>query len=221
MNKKVILTGIIGFIGACFMYTGDMFLYFTNEPILNFEEEIVGVMGDVSQNRLIVGGLLAPVSTLLYMIGFYHIYLLIKPANGRTAAVIFILLCFGILYGGAFHSHFTFLGFISSFENAELLQMAENYSILNFNFMFIPSLIAYICFAYLVITKKTFHPRWMIVFTPIVLFWFAGAMRLLPQPFMMLIAGGWYNIVFVIFFSISTILAAKNGYGKLEMVRQS
>ncbi len=218
MNKKIILTGIIGIIASSLMYTGDMLLYFTTSPIQNFEAEIVQIMANIPQERLIIGGLLGPISAFLYIIGFYHIYLLIK-LNNKIAKVFFGLLCLGIIYGGAFHTHFTLLGLISEFNNAELLQVAEEYTILNLYFMFFPSLIAYSLLAYLIITKRTFYPRWVVLFSPIILFWLSGVMQHLPQPLMILIAGGWSNMIFIIFFSISTILSFKNGYGKINEVQ--
>ncbi len=214
-NKKIVLTGIIGIIASMLMYTGDMLLYFTTEPIQNFEEEIVHIMANLSSTRLILGGLLGPISAFLYMIGFYHIYLLIKPNHDKLAKTLFGLLCVGIFYGGAFHSHFPLLGFISSSQNGTLLQMAEDYAILHLYFMYIPSLVAYCLLAYLIISKKTFYPVWVVLFSPIILFWLSDVMKQLPQPLMMLIAGGWSNIMFTIFFSVSTILSVKNGYGKI------
>ncbi len=216
MNRKIIITGIIGIIASSLMYLGDMLLYFTTSPIHNFEEEIVRVMASISPERLNISGLLGPASAFLYIIGFYHIYLLIKSNNSKISKVIFGLLIFGMIYGGAFHSHFPFLGFISRFNNVELLQITEKYTILIFYFMFFPSLIAYGLLGYLIIAKKTFYPRWVVLFSPIVLFWFSRVVRKLPQPLMILIAGGWSNMIFIIFFSISTILSYKNAYGKMQ-----
>ncbi len=215
MKRKTVLTGILGLIGAVLMYTGDMLLYFTTKPIASFEEEIVQIMAQVSQERLMAGGLLGPISAFLYMIGFYHIYLRIKPGN-KIARVFIGLLCFGIVYGGAFHSHFTFIGLASSFNQEEMLHLFEKYSVLNFNLMFLPSLLAYCFLAYLILAKKTFYPRWVVLCSPIVLFWFSGVLKYLPQPLMVLTAGGWSNMIFVVFFSISTVLSFKAEYVEIK-----
>lgn len=217
LYKKIVSTGIAGIIASCLMYTGDMLLYFTAKPVASFQEEIVQIMSEISPERLQAGGLLGPVSAFLYMTGFYHIYLLVKPESNKIAKVLFGLLCFGIMYGGAFHTHFTFLGFIAGFGNAELLQLAENFAVLNYYFVLFPGLMAYALLAYLIIAKKTFYPRWVVVFSPIILFWFSGLVKHLPQPLMMLTAGGWSNMIFIIFFSISTVLSCKNGYGRNEL----
>ncbi len=215
MNRKIIITGIIGILASSLMYIGDMLLYFTTTPIHNFEEEIIGVMANISSTRLIISGLIGPASAVLYIIGFYHIYLLIKADNTKIAKFIFVLLFFGMSYGGAFHSHFPILGLISRFDNLSISGVVEEYTILHFYFMFFPSLLAYFLLGYLILTKKTFYPRWFVLFSPIVLFWFSGLVRKLPQPLMIIIAGGWSNMIFIIFFTISTILSYRNNYGEV------
>ncbi|MCG8573657.1 MAG: hypothetical protein MI810_02140 [Flavobacteriales bacterium] len=204
MNKQIKLAGIIGVLGALIMFAGDMLLYFTTEPISNFEEELVNVMGGISESRLFLGGILGPFAACMYVFGFYQVYLAIKPTYKKLARIVFGILSVGIVFGGAFHSHFTFLGIMSSQGHTQALEISEGYSILTFSIMFIPGTIAYITLAYLILTNKTYYSKWMVLFSPIVLFWFSGLMELLPQPFMMIFAGGWSNIVFIIFFSVSS-----------------
>lgn len=210
MRNQIKITGVIGIIAAILMFLGDMFLYFTTENISNFEEEIIAILGEVSNVRLLIGGLLGPLASFLFIIGFYQIYLAIKPAYTKIAKLLLALLSLGIIYGGAFHSHFTHLGIMSFANNTEALKLAENYSVLTFYFMFFPSLIAYIILAYLILAKKTYYPKWVVLVSPIILFWFSEVVQLLPQPYLIVIAGGWSNIIFILFFSVSTFVLLKN-----------
>lgn len=212
MKKQIKITGIIGVIGATLMFLGDMFLYYSTNIINNFEEEIVSILGQTSQTRLIIGGLIGPFAAILYTVGFYQIYLAIKPPSKTIAKIIFALLGVGIIYGGSFHSLFPHLGFMSSTGSLEALALAEQYSITIFYLMFFPSLIAYVLLTYLIITNRTFYPKWIILVSPFVLFWFSSLVQLLPQPYMIIIAGGWSNLIFILFFSISTITLLKNKY---------
>ena len=126
--------------------------------------------------------------------------------------MIFALLSLGIIYGGAFHSHFTHLGIMSFGNHTQALELAEEYSILNFAMMFIPSMIAYLTLTFLILTDKTYYPKWIVLFSPIVLFWLSPLMQMLPQPYMMIIAGGWSNIICMIFFSVSTVVLLKRKF---------
>lgn len=211
MNKKIIITGIVGILASTLMYTGDMLLYFTPHAVKDFQTEIIQIMATMPSERLIAGGLLGPASAFLYTIGFYHIYLLIKANNKKIAKLILVLLCFGIFYGGAFHTHFPILGFIAKY-NSNPIQPVEKFAILNLFFTFLPSLIAYALLGYLIIAKKTPYPRWLVLFSPIVLYWLSAVIKKLPQPLMMLTAGGWSNLIFIIFFTISTVLSYQQGY---------
>ncbi|MCT4580773.1 MAG: hypothetical protein N4A35_05080 [Flavobacteriales bacterium] len=212
MKNKIKITGAIGVIGATLMFMGDMLLYYTPEDLGNFREELVGVLGNVEHNRLMIGGLIGPLAAFLYAIGFYQIYLAIKEEYKTIGKIIFALLSFGIMYGGSFHALFPHLGFMSSLDNQEALGLAEPYSVMLFYMMFFPSLVAYILLTYLIVTKKTSYPIWVVFSSPFVLFWFSGIIELLPQPFLIIIAGGWSNIIFILFFSISTITLLKQNH---------
>ncbi len=210
MTKQILFTGIVGILGAVLMFVGDMFLYFTIAHINDFEKEIVGILANVSINRLIIGGLIGPLAGLMYIIGFYQIVLAIKEEYKKIAVAIFILLSIGMMYGSAFHSHFTHLGIMSNFNHLEALKEAESYSMATFAMMFFPTFLAYIVLAYLILSNKTLYPKWIIFFSPIVLFWLAPLMQELPQPFLIVIGGGWSNIVFIIFFTVSTMTLLKS-----------
>jgi hypothetical protein len=210
MKKQIKLTGILAIIGATIMFIGDMLLYFTSSPVNNFQKEIISIMGNISPTRLIIGGAIGPLATGLYIIGYYQIYLAIKPTYKKIAKVIFAVLSFGIIYGGSFHAFFPILGFMSSTGSEEALILAESYSITIFNLMFIPSLLAYLMLTYLILTRKTYYPRWIVFVSPFILFWLSPLVQQLPQPFMMVVAGGWSNLIFILFFSVSTYTLIKN-----------
>lgn len=205
MKKELITTGIVGIMAGIIMFVGDMFLYFTNAPIHDFEKELVTILGGVAPTRLMIGGLLGPLAAFLYMIGFYQIYLVTKAPYKKIAKIIVLLLSFGIVYGGAFHAHFAHLGFVASQGNERVLQLTQDYMVYHFYIMFFPSLIAYCLLAYLIVTNKTFYPRWFVLSSPIVLFWFSAVVNLLPQPLLIIVAGGWSNIIFICFFGLSTV----------------
>jgi len=204
VNKNILLAGMTGMVGAMLMFLGDMLLYFTTEPITSFEEEIIGIMGGVGTPRLIMGGLLGPLSAFLYIVGFMQCYWAIKPAHKRAARVVFALLSLGVIYGGAFHTHFTPLGMLSALGHHNAVAELEAFAVLNFYGMFFPSLLGYAVLGYLMVAGKTDYPRWMVLFSPLIVFWLSGLMQDLPQPFKIIIAGGWSNLTFLIFFALST-----------------
>ena len=62
MDKKLRLTGYAGITGSLLMYTGDMLLYFTTQPIPDREKDLLLSMGTVPLERLIAGGIIGPLA---------------------------------------------------------------------------------------------------------------------------------------------------------------
>lgn len=210
MNKKqIITTGVIGVLGAILMYVGDMLLYYTPKEINNFEEEIIPIMGKVSFTRLTIGGLLGPLCAAMYLVGYYQIYLAIKPTHKKMAMLVFALLGVAIFFGGTFHAHFASMGFASHFNQSAVLGKIQTYAITTYFVMLLLNLVGFILLVYLILFKKTPYPKWIVLCTPLVLVWFSNVVQLLPQPFKMIIAGGWSNITAILFFAMSTWVLLK------------
>lgn len=208
-RKQILITGITGVVGAILMYLGDMLLYYTPEAITNFEEEITPIMGKVSFTRLTVGGLLGPLCAAMYLVGYYQIYLAINFTHKKMARIIFALLGVAIFFGGAFHSHFAPIGFASHFNKSNVLAEIEKYAITTYSVMIILNLLGFILLTYLILFKKTLYPKWIVLCTPLILIWFSNLVQLLPQPFKIIIAGGWSNITAILFFAVSTSVLLK------------
>lgn len=209
-KKQIITTGTIGILGAILMYVGDMLLYYTNEPIANFEDEILPIMSKVSFTRLTLGGLLGPLCASMYLVGYYQIFLAIKPNHKKMAMIVFALLGVAIFFGGTFHAHFASMGFASHFNHSAILDEIQAYAITTYFVMLLLNLIGFVLLAYLILFKKTPYPKWIVLCTPLVLIWFSNVVQLLPQPFKMIIAGGWSNITAIIFFATSTWVLLKH-----------
>ncbi|MFC5045617.1 DUF6796 family protein [Aquimarina hainanensis] len=209
MKKRLKITGILGILGTLLMFSGDMFLYYTTEDFM-LETELIEVLGNIDHDRLTIGGMLGPLAAVLYFIGFYQIYMAIKPHNKTIARIIFGLYCLAMSFGGAFHSQFTYLGLVSYSEDSNLLKIVQDKIMLFYAAAVIPTLIASILFAVMILIKKTNYPRWMVLCTPIVLFPIFNLVQLLPQPYMVVVAGGWSNHIYLIFFSVSTYVLLRD-----------
>jgi len=61
----------------------------------------------------LLGGVLGPLETVFYIIGFWHIYLALKDGSKSLAAISFVGFSWSFIVGaGAFHSAFVFKGLI-------------------------------------------------------------------------------------------------------------
>ncbi|WP_373728530.1 DUF6796 family protein, partial [Bacteroides heparinolyticus] len=128
MNKNLRLTGYAGLAGSLLMYAGDMLLYFTTQPIPDVDNDLLPSMGSVPLERLFVGGLMGPLAAVLYIIGFYHLYLRVKTAKRTTAFWMYVSLSLSVLIGGAFHAFFPAFGIVSAQGHPELIGNLFSYA---------------------------------------------------------------------------------------------
>ena len=78
----LLMTLIVGLLGATLMFCGDMMLYYDKN---DFEqsgslEPIVAIMKTLPRKRVMLGGWIGPVAAFLYCIGFYHIVLIAEES---------------------------------------------------------------------------------------------------------------------------------------------
>lgn len=207
MKKQLQYTGYMGLVGAILMFTGDMLLYYTPKSF-DYKTAFLTILGQSSHNRLFWGGFLGPVASFLYCIGFYQLYLAIQPNFWKI--FVFVVLSLSIIIGGSFHSHFTYMGFASAEKQEGLLNLIRNNIMLYYFITMGLSLLGFLTLSILIFLKKTFYPRWMLLFTPLIWIFGFKPMQSLPSPFAVIIAGGWMNLIHILFFVISTYILTRN-----------
>ena len=199
----------IGLAGALLMFAGDMLLYYTPEdfsygPKSSSEEKInaiIDVMKGLPSKRVMAGGMLGPVAAFLYCVGFYHIVLITNEQSHTLALAAFLLSCFGIITGGAYHSHCAYLGLLGDDRDRAALNTAAKY------FQKLPLLlyagegIGFLLLIFLIVTGKTALPRWMFLLSPGILFLLKPIVGRLPKGIRIIVSGGWTNLISVIYYA--------------------
>lgn len=213
MDKKLRLTGYAGIAGGLLMYTGDMLLYFTTQPIPDVEKNLLPSMGAVPLERLIAGGLVGPVAALLCIVGFYHLFLRVKNSRRKTARWMLAIFSVSMGIGGTYHAFFPAFGIVSSQGHPEIIASLLSYAEWLGAFTFTLMGIGWLLFSVLAFQKQTSFPRWIVIFTPLITIWLIFLWQMLPHPFNVLIAGGWFSLMLTPIFIVS-LLTLKNKHGK-------
>ena len=202
---------VVGLIGAILMFSGDMLLYYDPNDF-NYKagdgqeikmKAIKEVMGKVSTKRLMVGGMLGPISAFLYCVGFYHILFICNEQTLLIGKIAFFLLCFGIIIGGAYHSHCVYLGLLAKDQYEESLVIVGNYFQKMVFLLYIAEALGFGIHAGIIVTGNSLLPRWMFLFTPIVLFLLKPIVARLPKGIKVIISGGWSNLISVIYYALA------------------
>lgn len=207
-NLEMIYVIIVGLAGALLMFAGDMLLYYTPEDFAYDSKSssaekiqaIVDVMKKLSTKRVMAAGMIGPVAAFLYCVGFYHIVLITDESMKTFAMVAFLFSCFGIITGGAYHSHCAYLGLLGEDRFKDALKVAEKY------FQKLPLIlyagegIGFLLLVVLIVSGHTILPRWMFLLSPGILFLLKPAVGCLPKGIRIIVSGGWTNLIFVIYY---------------------
>ncbi|WP_329904373.1 DUF6796 family protein [Porphyromonas pogonae] len=208
--RQLMITGYIGLLGSLLMFAGDMLLYFTSKPVDNIEQEILSNMGGVPLGRMYAGGLVGPLAVCMYLIGFYHLYLAVREPQKMMAKIMLAILCIAIIIGGTYHAFFPAFGIVARQGHPELIDPLMNYAAYLGIGMFILVGIGLLIFAGIVLAKKTIYPRWIVIVNPMVTLWLGFLWQYLPQPYLMIIGGGWNSLVFGLLLAASLIVLRVN-----------
>lgn len=196
---------IVGLVGAILMFAGDMVLYYNKEDYVGATtlEPIVAIMKKESRRRLYIGGLLGPIAAFFYCVGYYHLVLIVKEEVQILGWICFFINCFAIICGGAYHSHFAYLGLIGRYDSKEALEEVSRFMNVQKTVAFGTQAIGFLMMAIFILLKWTVFPRWMFLVTPGILFLLVPVTRKLPKGFHMIISGGWTNLISVIYYGVA------------------
>ena len=196
---------IVGLVGAILMFAGDMVLYYNKEDYVGATtlEPIVAIMKKESRRRLYIGGLLGPIAAFFYCVGYYHLVLMVKEEFQILGWICFFINCFAIICGGAYHSHFAYLGLIGRYDSKEALEEVCKFMNVQKTVAFGTQAIGFLMMAIFILLKWTVFPCWMFLITPGILFLLVPVTRKLPKGFHMIISGGWTNLISVIYYGVA------------------
>ncbi len=200
---------LFGLVGALLMFVGDMTLYYSKSDLVLGKEAslqlLVDIMKGESRTRLYAGGIIGPMASLLYCIGYYHLVLFIDEKYIIAGWCCFFVNCLGIIFGGAYHSHCAYYGLIGRLENEGALNEVSKY--LSVQKLFVLGLqgIGFLALAVFIVAGWTALPGWMILLSPGILFLFAPLTRKLPKGLHIVIGGGWTNLISVIYYAAALV----------------
>jgi len=168
----------------------------------------------ISNEQQTLGHFLGVLGAPLYVVGCWHVYLMLKPANKKLAFVAFLLSSYGFMIGADWISSRASIGAIvhlqQNTEAVEPLIALYQYryeSLLSI--IRLTTLVLSIIFIYLALTGRSYYKRWHALFNPLLLLLACfGIYAIAPEigKYLMPIA---LNISFGIFFLVS-IIQTKN-----------
>lgn len=199
---------IVGLFGAIMMFCGDMLLYYDKN---DYEQNrtldpIINIMKSLPPKRIMFGGWIGPVAAFLYCIGFYHIVLITNESFHTLAVAAFLLNCLGVIVGGAYHSHCTYLGLLGNDEQKKDLDIVLGYFQKLPLILYVGEGIGLLILFFLMVTGCTVFPAWVALLSPGILFLLRPLARKLPKGLHMVISGGFTNLIFVVYYITAIVV---------------
>ena len=216
--KWLVITGLLGMLAALVTGIGEFFLLYAPElnhgPKNNFANFL-----HPSEADLHLGYYLGALGAPFYIAGYWHIVGMLKLHKTKLGWGIMSLAIFGFMSGMVWLLSNAYQGLLvqaiaaNSGDAAAALTAVQNkvehmsnplLQVIRFQVMIMSAILA-LC----ILMFKTHYPRWMAIFTPIVLILLVFSTLLFMRPIGKYFVPEALNVAHFIFFSLSTFFAFK------------
>ena len=213
MNRStVVVTGVIGLLGAVLTGAGEFILHF--DALARFDVEYA-FLGGITDQRSNVGHFVAMFGAPFYFIGCWHIRLMLKPASDRWSLVAFFVMAYGFALGIVWiGSRASISALVNMPATPNVLHLIDLYDFRYESLLQVTRvavLILSIIFVALVVRGRSHYPRWMALLNPILLIvasFVVYAVAPAIGKYLMPIA---LNVAFFILFLASILIAGRKG----------
>lgn len=207
-HRLIVLTGLIGLTAAILVGTGEFLLHF--DPLARFSADGYAFMLAASEERQTTGHFLGVLGAPLYVVGCWHIYLMLRPANQKLALTGFLVGAYGFMVGADWISSRASIGSLVHFQEAGgnvegLVALYElRYESL-LTVIRLTTVLLSVIFIYLALTGRSLYRKWQAVFNPILLLILSFVIYVISPnlgKYLMPIA---LNVAFGLFFLMSLL----------------
>ena len=210
------ITGFIGLLAAILTGTGEFLLHY--DPLARFSETSYDFMLAASTERQTWGHFIGVLAAPLYVVGMWHIYLMLKPANQKIAFIGFVLSAYGFMIGADWISSRASIGALTHVQDSglDVGSLVELYQLRYENLLTVvrvTTLAISVIFIWLALTGRSHYQKWQAIFSPIVLLIGSFVVFVVAPEIGKYIMPIALNVGFGIFF-IMSLLQVKNIHSK-------
>ncbi len=217
-DKLLLITGFLGLFAALTTGIGEYFLLYAPELKHGAANDYANFLHP-TESQLKLGYYLGAIGTPFYLIGYWHIVCMLKQQRRWTGVAIMVFAIFGFMSGIVWLLSNAYQGILvqaiaaTSGEIAvKLLEVqtkvdnlsAPLLSVIRYQMLILSAILAFI-----IIRGGTYYPRWMALFTPIVLILLVFSTLLFAPSFGKYLVPEALNVAHFIFFALSILFAFK------------
>ncbi len=208
----IVLSGFVGLLAAVFTGIGEFMLHF--DALARFEVEYA-FLGGISDQRSSVGHFVAMLGAPMYLIGCWHIRLMLKPASDRWSLVAFFIMAYGFAIGIVWiGSRASISALVNMPVTPDVQHLIDLYDFRYETLLQVTRIAVLalsIIFVALVARGRSHYPRWMAALNPILMIVASFVVYAIAPSlgkYLMPIA---LNVAFFILFLASITTAIKKG----------
>lgn len=209
MNRSVVLwSGMVGLLASVLTGAGEFLLHF--DALARFEPQYAFFTG-ISHQQSTLGHFIGVLGAPMYLVGCWHIQLMLRPANPRWSMIAFIVAAYGFVVGAVWiGSRASISALINMPDSAEMIHLVELYNLRYetlLQIIRITVLVLSAIYVWLTLSGRSHYPKWMAALNPIVLIvgsFLIYAIAPVIGIYLMPIA---LNVAFFVFFSASILIA--------------
>ena len=206
-NRLIVLTGRVGLAAAVLVGIGEFLLHYDSQG--RYTSTFAFFEG-VTRERATIGHFFGVLGAPLYVVGVYHIYLMLRPANEMAARIGGLVMAYGFVVGAVWIGSRSTAG---ELVNTVALQDQLDLYVLRYESLLQivrgAALVFSVVFIWLCLTGRSHYPRAMAILNPILLI-IAAFIVFFTVPevgkFIMPIA---LNVAFFVIFSVSLVVASR------------
>jgi hypothetical protein len=227
-SKAMVVSGLLGFLGAAIMFAGDLLLYAHWGEMPAVSEIVDSLLPGrkavllATTEQLHISGVLGPIAGIFYLFGAWHLYIKLAFYSRFWAALTAVSFAFSIIIAGAYHALWGMYGFVVQFANQQgseslaLLDAATSYMTFVTDTVTWPLGLAFLVIFVRVLLAKTDYPRWIVFLNPLILLFVGGPLLAtlatnMAVPYGALTVGTYFNVVMMAFFLTSIFSPIRKG----------
>ena len=211
-KSTIVLTGLVGLLGAVLTGVGEFILHFDALARFGAENEF---FEGISDQRTTIGHFVGVLGAPLYLVGCWHIKLMLQPANKIWSMTAFFVAAYGFAVGAVWiGSRASISALVNAPTSPEIVQLIGLY---DFRYETLLQIIRVtvlalsVIYIWLTLTGRSHYPKWMAALNPILLIlvsFIVYAVTPSLGKYLMPIA---LNVAFFVLFAASIMIARKKG----------
>lgn len=211
-KSTIVLTGLVGLLGAVLTGVGEFILHFDALARFGAENEF---FEGISDQRTTIGHFVGVLGAPLYLVGCWHIKLMLQPANKIWSTTAFFVAAYGFAVGAVWiGSRASISALVNAPTSPEIVQLIGLY---DFRYETLLQIIRVavlalsVIYISLTLTGRSHYPKWMAALNPILLIlvsFIVYAVTPSIGKYLMPIA---LNVAFFVLFVASIMIARKKG----------